>query len=45
MTTRTSSSASAASNAASRSSRRALFCALATSGRFIVMVATWPSTS
>ena len=44
-TTRTASSASASSKAASRSSISAVFWALATSGRFIVMVATAPSTS
>src|SRR6266567_2156063 len=44
MTTRTSSSASAMSKAASTSSMSAVFWALATSGRFMVMVAMGPST-
>jgi hypothetical protein len=45
MTTRTSSSASAREKAASSSSMRVVFWALATSGRFMVMVATAPSTA
>ena len=45
MTTRTASSASARSKAASISSMSVESCALATSGRFMVMVATAPSVS